>query len=124
MAADWVRFCRTKDLAVDEPSVDVAHGEGGRRRLLVRDEGDAYRISAVVVRRDIAASLEELPIRAWLRNRATSLVGFRIDAVGRLLGEAWIPKIGLEAEEFRLYLRTVALECGRLEYFLTGRDVD
>jgi hypothetical protein len=41
-----------------------------------------------------------------------------------LIAEAWIPKAGLTAEEFQLYVRTVALESDRFEYVLTGKDVE
>jgi hypothetical protein len=52
------------------------------------------------------------------------LVGFRIDRQHRLVGEAWIPKAGLVAEEFQLYVRMLAAECDRFEYALTGKDVE
>ena len=66
--------------------------------------------------------MPDLPIQVWLRNRATALVGFRIDSRGRLVGEALVPKAGLTAEEFQIYVRAVAVQCDRLEYLLTGRD--
>jgi len=51
-----------------------------------------------------------------------SLMGFRIDRRGRLVGEAWVPKAGLTGEEFQLYVRHLAVEADRFEYGLTGRD--
>ena len=51
-------------------------------------------------------------------------MGFRIDHRGRVVGEAWVPKAGLSAAEFQLYLRTAAVECDRFEYVLTGRDAE
>ena len=124
MAADWVRFCRAKDLAVDEPRVDVRFGDERRHQVIVEDKGDTYLVSAFVVRQAVVASLPDLPIQAWLRNRATMIIGFRIDRQRRLVAEAWIPKVGLTAEEFQLYVRTVAVESDRFEYILTGRDVE
>jgi hypothetical protein len=90
----------------------------------VTEENDVYSLSAVVVRQRTVASLPELPVHTWLRNRAVPLVGFRIDRRNRLVGEAWIPKAGLTAEEFQLYVRTVAIECDRFEYLLTGQDIE
>lgn len=124
MAAAWARLCRAKDLAVDERYVDVKCDGERRQRVSVEDHGDAYLISAFVVRQPVVASLPDLPIQVWLRNRASMLVGFRIDRQGRLMGEAWIPKAGLEAEEFQLYVRMLPTECDRFEYALTGRDVE
>ncbi len=124
MAADWGRLCRAKDLEVDEHYIDVKCSGERRQRIAVEDQGDAYMISAIVVRQAVVASLPDLPIQAWLRNRALMLVGFRIDRQNRLVGEAWIPKAGLVAEEFQLYVRLLATECDRFEYALTGKDVE
>ena len=85
---------------------------------------DDYLISAFVVRQAVVSSIMELPLQAWIRNRATQLVGFRVDRQGRLRAEAWVPKAGLTAEEFQLYVRRVAAESDRFEYLLTGRDIE
>ncbi len=124
MAADWGRLCRAKDFEVDESYIEVKCSGERRQRVAVEDQGDAYMISAFVVRQAVAASHPDFPIQAWLRNRALMLVGFRIDRQNRLVGEAWIPKAGLVAEEFQLYVRMLATECDRFEYALTGKDVE
>jgi hypothetical protein len=125
MAADWVRFCsRAEDLTVTEPHVDVKFGDGRRHRVTVKDEGDSYLIGGCVARQAVVTSVPDLPVRAWTRNRATQLVGFRIDRRQRLVGEAWLPKEGITREEFQLYLRRVAFECDRFEYLLSGRDAE
>lgn len=124
MAAEWRRLCRAKDLQVDEHHVDVKCSGERRQRVVVEDQGEVYMISAFVVRQAVVASLPDLPIQMWLRNRALMLVGFRIDRQHRLVGEAWIPKAGLVAEEFQLYVRMLATECDRFEYVLTGKDVE
>jgi hypothetical protein len=59
---------------------------------------------------------------AWRRNRASDLVGFKIDGRGRLIGEAWVPVAGLEPGEWSLYVTAVAQACDRIEYLLSGRD--
>jgi len=124
MAADWGRLCHAKDLAVLEDYIEVKCDGNRLQRVSIQDDGNAYLISTFVVRQAVVASLPDLPIQAWLRNRASMLVGFRIDRQGRLLGEAWIPKVGIEAEEFQLYVRMLATECDRFEYALTGKDVE
>jgi hypothetical protein len=45
MVADWVRFCRAKDLTVVEPDVDVRFRDERSHRVTVTDEGDAYLIA-------------------------------------------------------------------------------
>ena len=124
MAADWVRLCRANDLTINEPHVDVRFGDERRHRVSVQDDGEAYLVSGFVVRRATVTSIPNLPIQAWIRNRATQLVGFRIDRQLRLVAEAWVPKAGLTSAEFQLYVRKVAAECDRFEYLLTGRDIE
>jgi hypothetical protein len=124
LAADWVRLCRSRDLAVDEPHVNVKLEDGRQHRIAVEDQLDLYQLTAIVVRQAVVASLPDVPVQAWLRNRATVLVGFRIDRQRRLLAEASVPKAGLTAEEFQLYLRKLAAESDRFEYVLTGRDAE
>ncbi len=122
MAANWLPFCDARDLVANEPYIDVAFGDDRKHRVHVQDEKDAYLLSAFVVRQSVVASHTDLPVQTWLRNRAVALVGFRIDRRGRLVGEAWVPKVELTPEEFQLYVRAVAVECDRFEYLLTGRD--
>jgi hypothetical protein len=124
MTADWAGLCRAKDLSVDEPHVGVQFGDGRRHRVTIADQGDAYLISAIVVRPAAVTALPDLPVQSWIRNRTTQLVGFRIDRQRRLVVEGWIPKAALTAEEFQLYVRTAAAEADRFEYVLTGRDAE
>ena len=124
MGVEWVSLCRSRDLVVDNPWVDVRFGDDRRHRVCIEEQEDEYHLSAFVVRRSIVASILDLPVQVWLRNRATTLVGFRIDRRGALVGEAWVPEPGLTMEEFQCYVRTVAAACDRFEYGLTGRDIE
>jgi hypothetical protein len=124
MAAKWSSLCRAKDFAVDGDYVDVRFGDDRRHRVFVEEDGPEYRLTAFVVRQSVVGSTPDLPLMAWMRNRATALVGFRIDRRERLVGEAWVPKCGLSADEFQHYVRTVATECDRFEYTLTGKDIE
>lgn len=124
MADSWVRLCRAKDLTVDGLHIDVRFSDERRHRVTVEERVDDYLITAIVVRQAVVASIPDLPLQTWIRNRATQLVGFRIDRSRRLRAEAWVPKPGLTAEEFQLYVRRVAAECDRFEYLLTGRDIE
>src|SRR5262245_5759564 len=124
MVADWARFCQSSDLVVDHPHVDITFGDDRRHRVTVQEESDEYILSAIVVRQSTVTSLPDLPLQIWVRNRAASLVGFRIDHRGRLVGEAWVPKAGITESEFQLCVRTLAIEADRFEYALTGRDAE
>lgn len=123
MAADWKSFCREKHLDIDQTRVCVTFKDQRKHWLNVIDEGDSYLLRGHVASRKTVRSVHGLPVKIWLRNRTTQLVGFRIDNKSRLVGEAWVPKDGLNAEEFQMYLNILASECDRLEFLLTGTDL-
>lgn len=124
MSDNWEHLCTGAGFVVEPPHIEVQLGDLRQHRVTVEEHGSEYLLSAFVVRQSVVGSAPGLAMEAWLRNRATRLVGFRIDVRGRLIGEAWVPKAGLTAEEFQLIARTVAAECDRFEYALTGRDVE
>ena len=119
----WRQFCRGEDdLYVNGDNVEVMASNERRHRVSVRETADSYELMAIVARPAAINLIPDVPLRAWRRNRAMQLVGFRIDHKGRLIGEAWVPKAGLERDEFLLYIRRVASECDLFEYHLTGTD--
>src|SRR5688572_14261452 len=118
MVVNWVKYCQSSDLFVEPPHIVVKFRDERRHRVTVGETNDEYVLSAFVVRQATVASLRELPLHVWVRNRAVSLVGFRIDHRERLVGEAWVPKAGITESEFQLYVRTLAIEADRFEYTL------
>jgi len=122
MASEWLRYCRAKDFEVQDQRVTVSLPDGRRHRVRVDDAGETFQLVSVVVSATVGAGIEDLPMRTWQRNRRTELVGFRIDRRGRLVGMSWVPKPGLSEDEFQLYVRTLASECDRYEFELTGED--
>lgn len=119
--AEWQAWCKAEDLAVEGDVVVVTVGRSRKHRIAVEDCGDALRLTGVVVgsRR---SDLDGLEIDVWQRNRRLMLVGMRFDKQDRLVGESWVPKVGLGCDEFLVYLRTLARECDRFEFQLTGED--
>ena len=93
-----------------------------QHRVNVSAEGDSIELTSVVARRSVVEQSKDTAIAAWQRNRGASLVGFRIDKGGRLVGEAWVPGAGLTADEFQFYLRSTAAACDLFEFQLTGKD--
>ena len=124
MPREWTRWCEGSGLVIEDDAIEVYFADERHHRVCVDDEGDAFRLIGVVARRGVVEALENVALRVWRRNRSMQLVGFRLDDRGRLVGEAWIPKIGLSVEEFATYVRQVAVECDRLEYLLTGKDAE
>ena len=123
MANEWRRYCRAaKDFEIQDQTVTVSLPDGRRHRVRVEDAGETYQLVSVVVSAAVGDEFADLPLRTWQRNRGTELVGFRIDRKGRLVGMSWVPKAGLVQAEFQLYMRTLAAECDRYEFELTGQD--
>jgi hypothetical protein len=121
--SDWKQLCRgAVGIILDADCVDVIQADERRHRIIVSETEDALELTGIVARASALSELPDVPLRAWRRNRTTQLVGFRVDQKGRLVGKAWIPKVGLRPEEFLIYLRHVAAECDLFEYCLTGKD--
>ncbi len=122
MSFNWHRLCRPEDMTVEGRGILINVGDDRSHRVLVHEMDDEFFLRAYVVRQAVVNSIPDLPLRIWQRNRTVSMVGFRIDKRGRLVGEAWVPKTGLTESEFQLYVRQLAVEADRFEYELTGRD--
>lgn len=121
----WQAFCaRASDCTVERESILVALEGGRRHRVDVTVEAEVIELRAIVATAAALRSVEEPVLTAWRRNRAASLVGFRFDKRERLVAEAWMPKAGLEAQEFLSYVRAVARESDSLEFRLTGLDAE
>ncbi len=122
---EWKAWCRSEpDLTVRGDVVEVRLGDGRSHRVTVAPDADGLTLTSRVATRGIVAGVDDIELRVWERNRVTLLVGFRIDKLDLLLGEAWVPATGLTADELRFYVRHVAAECDRLETLLTGEDLE
>ena len=124
MATEWRRLVRGKEFDVEGDEVIVDVGFERLHRVRVTAETDGLHLEGVVARSAVIADAPTLGRLAWERNRGCSIVGFRLDRKGRLIGEAWVPLIGLERAELELILNHVAAECDRFEHLLTGKDVE
>ena len=120
---DWRQLCRgSVGISVDWDGVQVALTDERRQFIAIRETAGSFELSGIVARPAAVATVSEVSLRAWRRNRAMQLVGFRLDQRNRLFGEAWAPKAGLNRDELLLYVKHVAAECDLFEYHLTGKD--
>jgi hypothetical protein len=122
MNVNWRSFCSAKNLTVDGEFIRVSFHEGRQHTVHVQEEADCFYFKAVVARSALVATLDAAVVMTWVRNRTVSLIGFRIDQRGRLLGEARVPKVGITREEFCLYVNTVAGQSDRFEQQIVGVD--
>lgn len=120
---EWRQFCTgSRDVQLDGEAVIVQPGRGREHRIDVLTTSDAIELSGIVARRTAVDEIEQAALAAWKRNRAASLVGFRLDDRGRLVGESWVPCGGLTKDEFLVYVRNLAAACDLFEFQLTGKD--
>jgi len=120
--SDWRAFCRGAErISVDGDSGVLVIAGDRRQRVEIRETPDTYELMSIVVRPSAVASVPDVPLRAWRRNRGLQNVGFRIDVKGRLVGEAWVPKAGLSRDEFLLSVRRCASECDLFEFQACGK---
>jgi len=121
--SEWQTFCRgTKGLVVDGKTITVAIGDGRDQRVMVDDSDDAFELTSVVLRANLLADIPDAALRAWRRNRTTHLVGFKVDKKDRLVATAWVPKLGVTADEFVAHVRRLGREADLFESQLTGAD--
>lgn len=124
MSLDWRSYCRGGEFSIEGNVIEVALADARRHKIKVREDEACFHLHAIVAKPRVIASLTDLKLTLWMRNRSLSLIGFRVDPKGRLVGEAWVPKDGLSRKEFCFYLHTLAAESDRLEQQLSGADFE
>ena len=101
--------------------------DGGRSQTVrVSQDQDRYVFRSVVLSTPAVKRTKNLrrriAYRAWRRNGSKPLVTFAFDDEDRLVGLIEVPATTLDHEEIDLYVETLARECDRFEYVLTGAD--
>jgi len=123
MSAEWRTVSTAAGYTPDGNVLAVTFGDLERRQQIRVDDSlpDVIRLWSVVAR---PAELREVDplMTAWRRNRLSELVGFTLDARGRMIGEAWVFLERLTQAERKVYVLAFARACDRSEYLLTGRD--
>ena len=88
--------------------------------------GDMYIFSSVVTDAEVVARSQrrkrEMARSIWRKNALSEIVTFAFDREDRLVGVIEQPAATLDHEEVRIYIETLARECDRFEYALTGQD--
>jgi hypothetical protein len=123
MSVSWRELSWRAGLRDDGNTIRVQFKDA-RRQVVEVDAADpeSIRLWSVAARPAALERLDEPLLVAWHRNRFTELVGFTLDARGRMVGETWVPTAGLTADEWQYYVVNLARACDRFEYLLTGSD--
>lgn len=123
MSADWRGLTRRAGLRATGAEIVVRLGESRRQVVSVEEkEPDSLRLSSIVAKPAATSRLPDPELAAWSRNRLTELVGFSLDGRGRMVGETWLPTVGLTTAEWRFAVYNLARACDRFEYLITGSD--
>lgn len=124
MPLNWKSLCNDASFKIVDDKVQVMLENDRQHHVKVEVSEDQIYLYSVVARPAAVTQFENAALRAWQRNRALTLVSFRVDERGRMVGESWIPTAGLQRDEFQLHIRTMAIECDRFEFQITGRDLE
>ncbi len=115
----WIRSGR---------SVLVELCENGRKqRIRLRRNKDMYVFYSMIHKGSLIRGKRqrrEIAYRVWRKNDIKDLVTFAFDDKDNLIGVIEQPALTLDHEELKLYIETLARECDRFEYILTGRDIE
>ena len=109
--------------------IRVTLREAGRSQTIrVSRDDDRYVFSSVVLPASQVTRNDErwrrIAYRTWRRNTSKELVTFAFDSQDRLVGMIEVPASTLDRDELDLYIETLAKECDRFEYALTGEDAE
>ena len=104
--------------------VKISLSENGRSQIVrLARRRDRYVFSSVIA---YASAVKEDPsslaFRLWRRNALKAVVTFTIDRRERVVGLIDQPIESVYPKGLKFYIETLARECDRLEYILTGAD--
>ena len=104
--------------------VKISFASDGRSQVVhLARRQDRYVFHSVVARTDaVNEDRRSLAFRIWRRNALKPVVLFTIDQRDRVIGLIDQPVRSMRAKELKFYLETLARECDRFEYILTGED--
>ena len=104
------------------------HESGRSQAIRVSRDEDRYVFRSVILPASLVTQNDNhwrrIAYRAWRRNASKPLVTFAFDNDDRLIGLIQVPAATLDDEELDLCIETLARECDRFEYALTGADAE
>ena len=108
----------------DGNRVRISLSRSGRSQIVrLARRKDRYVFSSVVAHASaVNEDRRSLAFRIWRRNALKAVVTFTVDRRERVIGLIDQPIESLHPKELKFYLGTLARECDRFEYLLTGVD--
>jgi len=116
-----------RDWSFDPDRAILRIGEARRHQdIRLKREGDDYVLTSVVLPTATAKKTNrdrrQLARLAWERNADQEIVTFGFDHRHRFVGQIRHPAAQLDPEELDVYIESLARECDRFEYLLSGMD--
>ncbi|HXV59909.1 MAG TPA: hypothetical protein VEK15_04385 [Vicinamibacteria bacterium] len=113
---------------VDGERINVAVRGGSRHQTITIERVEnLYRLESVVLgTASVTKNVKrwrKLALLVWEKNAQHQIVTFGFDRRDRLVGHIEHQADYLDPEELELYVNTLARECDRFEYLLTGKDL-
>lgn len=111
--------------AREQVVITVVTGQRSQKITIAKHNRNYVLTSVVLGTLKVKKTLKrwrELARLAWHRNAEHQLVTFAFDQKDRLVGQIRHPVDHLDYEELKIYVRSLARECDRFEYLLSGED--
>jgi len=115
----WIRSGRSVIVELCE--------DGRKQRIRLKRDKDIYVFYSMIHKGSLIKGKRlrrEIAYRAWRKNDMKDLITFAFDDRDNLVGVIEQPVLTLDYEELKLYIETLARECDRFEYILTGDDAE
>ena len=108
----------------DGNRIRISLSRNGRSQIVrLARRKDRYVFSSVVAHASaVNEGRRSLAFRIWRRNALKAVVMFTVDRRERVIGLIDQPIESVHTKELKFYLETLARECDRFEYILTGAD--
>jgi hypothetical protein len=128
---DYVkRLAESRNLSLEADGLRLVLpvGSSGRhQKIHFERDGTDYLMTTVILGSTLVTNDVSkwrcLAKLAWHRNAEHEIVTFAFDKRDRLVGQIRHPADHLDYQELELYVTTLATECDRFEYLLSGRDI-
>lgn len=110
-----------------EVTVQLSHN-GRSQKVQLANKGSWIEFTSKVMAHQQVTRSERrwrnMAYRAWRKNALKELVCFAFDNRQNLIGLIRQPSATLDPEELVLAIETLAMECDRFEYVLSGEDLE
>ncbi len=123
MSSKWVNWCEETDMSCQGSTVQVELSNKRYHRVEILEENDGITLEGKIHGSYNPENYREFVLSLWEKNRAIDICGFAFKSNGVIVGRAVVPTAGLTKILLQTYVRKVAVECDRLEYLLSGKDI-